>query len=432
LHPALRFAQSALAVASLWLTTPVCRADEILETSLPRADSTINLPYAFWNETFGFTLGYVYALNGFPQPQSGLIGTLMAGTNGSVMGFVMGQNIRPFDALERLFIDPIFSEGYFENVNAYIDGNPNFPNERAGSNNSDSDNYVAGRGVDTFTRMKFKYLLPIGTGRERVVPNFRFENGLLISGANGGETFNPLRNGLTYIELLPFYRSQNVNNQRFDVDQATNGAELSLFYDNRDYPANPSKGESVRLRTARDWGEFNSTGSWTSAGVEVDHYISLGETERFRQRVLALNVWTSYAPTWNVRSDGVIENRPPAFSGATLGGLWRMRAFPAQRFNDKAGIYYAAELRLIPAWNPFDSFPALQKRVGVKWIQLVPFVEVGRVASRWDVEALHNSMKWDVGLGLRAWAKGLVVRVDAAYSDEGLGVQMMVGQPFQF
>jgi hypothetical protein len=41
-------------------------------------------------------------------------------------------------------------------------------------------------------------------------------------------------------------------------------------------------------------------------------------------------------------------------------------------------------------------------------------------------------MKWDVGFGLRAWAQGLVARVDVAYSDEGFGVQMMVGQPFQF
>ena len=41
-------------------------------------------------------------------------------------------------------------------------------------------------------------------------------------------------------------------------------------------------------------------------------------------------------------------------------------------------------------------------------------------------------MRWDVGLGLRAWAKGLVVRVDIGISDEDFGVQMMVGHPFQF
>jgi hypothetical protein len=41
-------------------------------------------------------------------------------------------------------------------------------------------------------------------------------------------------------------------------------------------------------------------------------------------------------------------------------------------------------------------------------------------------------MKWDAGLGLRFWAQGLVARVDVAGSDEGVGVAMMVSQPFQF
>jgi hypothetical protein len=41
-------------------------------------------------------------------------------------------------------------------------------------------------------------------------------------------------------------------------------------------------------------------------------------------------------------------------------------------------------------------------------------------------------MKWDVGFGVRAMAKGLVVRIDTAVSEEGFGVQMFVSQPFQF
>jgi len=408
------------------------QAEEILETSLPRADSTINLPYGFWNETFGFAAGYVYAVNGSPQPQAGLVASVMAGTEGSVMGFLMGQNIRPVRSLERLFVDPILSIGYFDNADIFIDGNPDFPDERAGSNDSDPDNFITGRGRDTFARARFKYLLPIGTGRERILPAFQFDDGLLADGANGGDAFNPWRNGLTYVELMPFFRSQNVENDLVDIEQATNGLELGLFYDNRDIGSNPSRGQSVRLRFARDWGEFDSTDSWTSLGAEADYYVSLGETEGWRQRVLALNAWTSYSPTWRVRSDGFVDNRPPAFSGATLGGLWRMRAFPAQRFNDKAGIYYSAELRLIPEWNPMANFPALQERVGIQWFQVVPFVEVGRVAPSWDLEELHSKMKWDIGCGVRAWARGLVARVDVAYSDEGFGVQMMVGQPFQF
>jgi hypothetical protein len=62
----------------------------------------------------------------------------------------------------------------------------------------------------------------------------------------------------------------------------------------------------------------------------------------------------------------------------------------------------------------------------------VGLVEAGRVAPDWDFSELHRDMKWNAGLGVRAWAKGLVVRVDMAIADEGFGVQMMVSQPFQF
>ena len=76
--------------------------------------------------------------------------------------------------------------------------------------------------------------------------------------------------------------------------------------------------------------------------------------------------------------------------------------------------------------------PSLWKKIGVEWLQFVPFVEVGRVAPNWNLKDLHRDMKWDAGLGLRLWAKGLVARIDVAGSDEGVGVAMMVSQPFQF
>jgi hypothetical protein len=41
-------------------------------------------------------------------------------------------------------------------------------------------------------------------------------------------------------------------------------------------------------------------------------------------------------------------------------------------------------------------------------------------------------MKWNAGFGLRAMAQGIVIRIDTAVSGEGVGVQMMIGQPFQF
>jgi hypothetical protein len=129
---------------------------------------------------------------------------------------------------------------------------------------------------------------------------------------------------------------------------------------------------------------------------------------------------------WTINA---LSGKPPSFAGAAMGGLFRMRGYRPARFNDQAAIYYAAELRLIPEWNPLAKISFLES-LEIDWIQFVPFVEVGRVADSWSISELHSDMKWDVGLGLRAMAKRLVVRVDAAVSEEDFGVQMMVGLPF--
>jgi len=168
---------------------------------------------------------------------------------------------------------------------------------------------------------------------------------------------------------------------------------------------------------------------------EFSKYVSLGASEKFRRNMLAFDFWTSNAFSWNRTSiqDGQIVNqRPPAYLGSTLGGLWRMRGYPTSRFNDKAAVYYAIEHRLIPQWNPFTNIEWIQEHLGIEWWQWVMFVEAGRVAPAWSVSKLHSAMKWDAGIGVRAMAKGIVVRVDMAGSREGMGVSMMVGQPFQF
>jgi len=394
------------------------------------SQQTLNLPYAFYNENFGFAAGYVYGRVGSPQKQSLLLASAILGTKGG-MGFLVGRDIQ-MPRIERLFFDPIVSVGYFSDNESYVDGNPGFPFERAGSNDSDEDNFVEGDGWDNFFRLNFKYLLPIGDGRDEIITTYKIKDGLLISEPRGGSSLNPFKSGRSYLEMRPFYRSQEIDGDDIDTTVKTNGLDLSLFWDNRDFNANPSKGFGFRSKASRDFGWFNSSDSWTNLEGELDVYFPLKLGSWQRKSVLALNHWTSYSPTWDEKTDDQITNRPPAYSGSTLGGLWRMRGFPSQRFNDKAAIYYAAELRLIPEWNPFNNWPRVQKYVGIKWLQFVPFVEVGRVASEWRFSDLHSDMKWDAGLGVRAWAQGIVIRIDTAYSNEGVGLQMMIAQPFQF
>ena len=391
---------------------------------------TLSLPYAFYNEKFGFAAGYVYGKVGSPQKQATMLTTAIVGTNGA-MGFLVARDIQ-MPLIERLFLDPIVSVGYFKDNESYVQGNPDFPDERAGSNDSDEDNFVKGDGWDNFLRLKFKYLLPVGGGRDEIITTYTIKDGLLMSEPKGGTSLNPLKSGRSYLELRPFYRSQEIDGDDLDETIKTNGFDFSLFLDNRDFETNPSKGYSLRGKVSRDFGWFDSSDSWTNLEGELDIYVPFKMGSWLRQGVLALDYWTSYSPTWETESGGEVTNRPPAYTGSTLGGLWRMRGYPTQRFNDKAAVYYAAELRLIPEWNPFDRWPRFQKYVGIKWLQFVPFAEVGRVAPEWSFSRLHSDMKWDAGLGLRASAKGIVIRIDSAYSDEGVGLQMMISQPFQF
>lgn len=411
------------AVFAYEVTAPVPAADY--------STGTISVPYAFFNENFGFAAGYVHSVTGYPQKQATILGTVIAGTKGSAMGFLSGFDLL-IPGTERLFVDPVASIGYFRDATGYIDGNPDFVGERAGSNDSNKNNFVEGDGWDYFYRARFKYLLPIGGGRDHVVQRFNLKGGLPQEDPVEEKSWNPLSSGRLYVELMPFYRSQQINSDDVDAELKTNGLEFGLFWDNRDFPSSPSRGSSWQVKLTRDFGWLDSSDSWTSVSGEVDHYIPLDLSDIFRQSVLAFSLWSSYSMSWDEVSTQVINHRPPAFSGSTLGGLWRMRGFPTQRFSDKAAIYYASELRLIPRWNPFDKWPQVQKHIGVQWLQFVPFVELGRVSPSWNVSELHSDMKWSAGVGLRALAKGIVVRIDTAVSDESVGVQMMVNQPFQF
>ncbi|MBW2566644.1 MAG: hypothetical protein JRE24_07140 [Deltaproteobacteria bacterium] len=394
----------------------------------------LKVPYAFYNDLFDTAVGFLYGVTGYPQKQSTLLATAMAGSNGSFMVFFVGRDIHP-PFLERLFLDPVVSVGHFKELESYADGNPFFPDERAGSNDSDEDNFIEGDGWDNFFRLRFKYLFPIGHGRDRIVNTSVLDRGFLSSGETGATSWNPLFSGRTYVEVMPFFRRQDIDSDFLETDVKTNGFEFSLFRDNRDFIANPSEGSALRFKVTRDWQWFDSSAPYTVVSAEWDKYLSLGPSERFRQRVLAFDFWTADTPTWDDShtEDGEeVFHRPPAYAGATLGGLWRMRAYPESRFHDKATVYYSAEYRMVPRWNPLAEISWLQRYLELAWWQWVPFVEVGRVAPSWNLDELHSDMKWDVGFGVRAMAKGLVIRIDTAVSEEGGRVSMMMSHPFQF
>jgi hypothetical protein len=268
------------------------------------SQQTLSLPFAFYNENFGFAAGYVYGKVGSPQKQALMLATAIVGTKGG-MGLLVGRDIQ-MPRVDRLFLDPIVSAGFFSDNEAYIDGNPKFPSERAGSNDSHEDNFIKGDGWDNFFRLNFKYLLPIGAGRDEIITTYKIKEGLLMSAPKGGTSLNPFESGRSYLELQPFYRSQSIDGDNVDLDIKTNGLDFSAFWDNRDFYANPSRGLGLRGRLSRDFGWFDSSNSWTNLEGEIDAYIPFRLGNWLRQGVIALDYWTSYSPTWDEKSDGRI------------------------------------------------------------------------------------------------------------------------------
>ena len=47
-------------------------------------EQTLSVPYAFYNESFGAAVAYAYGKVGYPQKQSAILGTIMAGSKGLV------------------------------------------------------------------------------------------------------------------------------------------------------------------------------------------------------------------------------------------------------------------------------------------------------------------------------------------------------------
>ena len=55
-----------------------------------------------------------------------------------------------------------------------------------------------------------------------------------------------------------------------DEDFKTNGLDFEVFWDNRDYFQNPSRGQGVFFRVSRDFGWLDSDESWTNLETEID------------------------------------------------------------------------------------------------------------------------------------------------------------------
>jgi hypothetical protein len=415
---------------SFCIFNSVYAAEESLSVEEPESRRLLLVPYPFFNDMIGAGVGVAAIAEGYIQRRTLSVGSALYSTENTYLLFLMMRNYQvPW--VKRLFLEPSTSVGEFTDIKSYTGFNPEFPNQRPGSNDSSKDNFIESDGSDFWVHFNTKYLLPIGHGRENIFPDIKLEDGIVVSGHSGGEHWSPLKSGRTFFELEPFLRRQSLDDEE-GTDQNTAGIEVALTYDNTDFLPNPSKGSYLRVFFDRDWGDFDSSAPWTVWGGEFSQYFSLGPSEKARQRVIAFNFWSVDTPTWNSShtEDGKkVFHRPPTYMGGNLGGLWRLRGYPATRFNDRAAIYYGLEYRHTLQWNPLKAI-TMGGKLDVDWLQLVGFGELGRVAPEWDFDELHQDMKYSAGVGLRVMLNHVIIRVDVAKSSEEVIAQLFVGQPW--
>jgi len=403
-----------------------------LGTQNPGKEQLI-LPYAFPSESMGTTGGVGGMTKGYGQDQL-ILGATVYGSVDDAWGVILGAWDYRLPMTERFYFTGIGSISHFPRQRAYTEV-PRRPDgsipPEAGTNNSNEDNYIEDEGDSNWYELRFEYVLPIGSMESSSIAEYNLKDGILQSGATGGDVWNPLTSGVSIFLVGQSGTYQNYETDTVTLSGDTFPFEFAYYYNNTDFPINPSKGSSQYLSYSQDFSS-GQAGGWNFLEFEASKYFDLGTSHRARQRVVALNFWTGSSPSWSVETnpiDGreVVVDNPPFLEGATLGGFYRMRAYPLYRYNDRSVIYTTAEYRYTLKWNPVEGVDWL-RWLRLDWFQLVPFVEGGRVAG--DYGDLFSDWKFDVGLGIRALMAGAVVRFDMAFGEEGGAGWVMFGQPF--
>lgn len=394
---------------------------------------TLILPYVFSTDDLGSVFGVGAMATGIHQKQMTLGGTLFGG--GETKGLAIGLwDYRLFDT-QRFFISALGMAGKYPLLRAYAP----LPKEatpvggvRPGSNDSSFDDFIESSGTNNWWEVKLEYVLPLGNAKKTGMATYKLQGGLLADNI-AVENWNPLKTGTSVLVVRQFNRYQLYQDETGDLEGAVHALELGFLYNNTDFPINPSQGSSQYLSLTYNPQWLKSNDDWTFIEFEASKYFSFGATDFAKQNILALNVWASYSPSWELSYDAqgnsLVSGHPPFLEGATLGGMYRLRGFRQNRFHDKAAIYATAEYRMTLDYNPVTNVSWL-RFLNLDWFQTVFYVEGGRVAPKFSSNTLFTDWKTDVGVSLRALTAGIVIRLDVTTSKEDTTTWLMVGHPF--
>ena len=407
--------------------------------------SWIVIPYLFTADATGFAGGVGTIAQGLLQPQTTFVGTLFYGAEQDVDVNGIPEKANFSGGLFSYSnIKVPYTRQFFLSTWGYVMHIPKDIIYINGSNDTSKDDALTTPSQDNYFTMSLNYVLPIGEGIDNPDNIYKMRDGFAMDREEYGNG-TPFVTGRTVLTLKAFYEYYKIENWK-DSEPWKNseekpewndsGLKFSLLHDNTDYDLNPSRGYNFQLEYSNgfDWG--NNLQSWNSISFKYSKYLNLETYSFTKQNVLAMNFWTAFSPSWDNSKEilpGIDAHRPPPWEGAKLGGFWRMRGFTNNRFSDKAAIYASAEYRAILDWNPFKTEKFLKKYspVEIDWFQVVPFVEIGRVNDEYSFDLLTD-LKYDAGIGIRAMAAEMPIRLDVGVSDEGVNMWVMFRQPFDF
>ncbi len=420
----------------LCIANAQAKAPSQVKYSVQRQENTklresLILPYVFSTDDLGTVIGVGAMATGLYQKQMTVAGTVYGG--GDTKGFGLSLwDYRVLDS-ERFFFSAIGMMGEFPLLRAYSPlPETHTPAPRPGANDSSFDDFIQASGSSNWWDVKLEYVLPWGSAEKQSMARYQLQGGLLKGEAVQAD-WNPFKTGTSILIARQFNRYQQYRNEEGELSGAVHAFELGMFYDNTDFPANPSQGSSQYIAFSYNPQWLESKSQWSFVEMEASKYFSLGANSFAKQNIIALNAWAGYSPSWQVITNDVgdsqVINNAPFLEGATLGGMYRLRGFRQNRFHDKAVIYATAEYRMTLDYNPIANVRWL-KFLNLDWFQTVFYVEGGRVSPTLHRDTLFSDWKSDVGVSLRALTAGIVVRLDFTQSKEGSSTWLMVGHPF--
>jgi hypothetical protein len=270
-----------------------------LETSGRKPENLI-LPYLFSTESMGLNVGAGAMASGYYQDQMSIGATAYGGAISS--GVAVGVFNYQLPGTDRLYLTLNGMLGYYPEQRAYSATKTSFnPSPLSGSNNSSAADYIQADGSSNWWDIKLEYSLPIGATKDKGIVDYQTRGGLLVSEPSGGESWNPLVSGSSVLMLRGFNRYQSFEQDDNKLQGNVHAFELGLFYDNTDFYVNPSKGSKQYISISHNPSWKGMDDEWTFIEFEASRYFSLGESTSASQRIIALNVWTGYSPTWELK-----------------------------------------------------------------------------------------------------------------------------------